>query len=372
MPSEVVSQVQELHVRKSALAETRGHQRTEVPLAEGQVRLAIERFALTANNITYAALGTQLGYWDFFPLVDDDWGLLPVWGFARVTESRQALVEVGTRVYGLLPMASQTLLSPVRVGDGGFFDGAAHRMGMHPVYKRYALCSEDPLYTPGTEDLQAVLRPLIITSWLVADLVQEQISADVGRVVVSSASSKTAFGTALTLRRNGRVKVIGLTSRSNVPFCTALGCYDQVLAYEDLDALDADAPCVYVDYAGNMALRKTVHEHFRALRLSLAIGYTHVDQLAGAQELPGPPVIHFFAPDRIRQRHAQWGAPEFTRRLAAAYAEFARFCTAEDARGLPLLSIQHHEGLSAALAIYQALLRGQVDPQLANVFRFMP
>ncbi len=36
------------------------------PLAHGQVRLAVEAFSLTANNITYAALGC-----------------LPVWGHLR-------------------------------------------------------------------------------------------------------------------------------------------------------------------------------------------------------------------------------------------------------------------------------------------------
>lgn len=30
------------------------------PLAEGQARLALEHFALTANNITYAAFGEQM------------------------------------------------------------------------------------------------------------------------------------------------------------------------------------------------------------------------------------------------------------------------------------------------------------------------
>ena len=37
------------------------------PLAQGQVRLRVERFALTANTVTYATTGDTLGYWDFFP-----------------------------------------------------------------------------------------------------------------------------------------------------------------------------------------------------------------------------------------------------------------------------------------------------------------
>lgn len=36
-------------------------------LAEGQALLAVGEFALTANNVTYAALGDALRYWEFFP-----------------------------------------------------------------------------------------------------------------------------------------------------------------------------------------------------------------------------------------------------------------------------------------------------------------
>ena len=37
------------------------------PLQPGQARLAVEHFALTANNITYAAFGEAMKYWQFFP-----------------------------------------------------------------------------------------------------------------------------------------------------------------------------------------------------------------------------------------------------------------------------------------------------------------
>ena len=46
----------------------------DAPLASGQVRLRVEHFALTANNITYAAFGAAMNYWQFFPTDDDGWG----------------------------------------------------------------------------------------------------------------------------------------------------------------------------------------------------------------------------------------------------------------------------------------------------------
>ena len=36
-------------------------------LQPGQIRLTVERFALTTNNITYAVAGDMLDYWGFFP-----------------------------------------------------------------------------------------------------------------------------------------------------------------------------------------------------------------------------------------------------------------------------------------------------------------
>ena len=53
----------QLQVRKDQLAQTRLHTTADQPLAAGQVRVRIDHFALTANNITYAAFGDAMGYW---------------------------------------------------------------------------------------------------------------------------------------------------------------------------------------------------------------------------------------------------------------------------------------------------------------------
>ena len=44
----------------------------------------VDRFALTANNITYAVLGDQLKYWQLFP-APQGYGNIRVWGFGDVT-----------------------------------------------------------------------------------------------------------------------------------------------------------------------------------------------------------------------------------------------------------------------------------------------
>ena len=44
--------------------------------------IKIDRFAFTANNITYAVLGDQLKYWQLFP-APEGFGNIPVWGLRR-------------------------------------------------------------------------------------------------------------------------------------------------------------------------------------------------------------------------------------------------------------------------------------------------
>ena len=49
--------------------------------------IKVDRFAFTANNITYAVLGDQLKYWQLFP-APESFGNIPVWGFGDVIASR--------------------------------------------------------------------------------------------------------------------------------------------------------------------------------------------------------------------------------------------------------------------------------------------
>lgn len=365
-------------VRQDALATTRWLHESHPPLAEGEVRLRIDRFAYTSNNITYAAFGEAMHYWDFFPVPPQadgaPWGCIPVWGFAEVVESRAPGVEPGERLYGYWPMASHAVLQPTRVAPHGFSDGAAHRAALHPVYNQYLRCAADPFYTADSEDLQALLRPLFLTSWLIDDFLADnaffgaqaaaQQAGTQPVLLLSSASSKTAYGTAAQLARRAGVAVVGLTSAANVPFCESLGVYQRVLTYEQLDALASDVPCVYVDFAGNGALRRAVHTRFSALAYSCSIGGTHVDQLAGGRDLPGPRPVLFFAPAQVKKRSADWGAAAFNQRLVAAWHAF-RAQVAEDP--VPWLQVQQHTGEAAVEAAHQLVLGGRGDPRLGHV-----
>ena len=163
----------DFRVRKDDLAHTELHAEPDAPLADGQIRVQVNRFALTANNITYAAFGEAMHYWSFYPAEDAAWGRIPVWGFGTVVQSLHPGVAVGELLYGYFPMASHVVLMPTRLTEAGFVEGAAHRAALPAVYNHVLRSNRDPLHRPGTEDVQALLRPLFMTSWLIDDFLDD-------------------------------------------------------------------------------------------------------------------------------------------------------------------------------------------------------
>ena len=354
-------------VLKTDLHQTRFVNTATPALNAGEVRLAIQRFAFTANNITYAAFGDAMKYWQFFPTADAAWGSIPVWGFADVAESACEGITVGERFYGYYPMANHTALLPVRVNDHGFYDAAPHRAELHPVYNQYVASRTDPLYSPGNEDIQALLRPLFVTSFLIDDFLADNDFFGANTLLLSSASSKTAYGTAFQLAQRKGVEVIGLTSTGNVAFCESLGCYHRVLTYDQLDQIASGAACAYVDFAGNAKLRHAIHSQFANLKYSCSIGGTHVEQLGGARDLPGVRATLFFAPAQIKKRSADWGATGLRERLGAAWQAFTNKVCQPNA---PWLVAQTHSGSATFEAVYQKVLNGGSDPRTGHMLTF--
>lgn len=378
-------------VQKDKLQNTGVRETPQAPLADGQVRVRIDKFALTSNNITYAAFGDAMNYWAFFPVAQvagvgvgkvgaagaasqgsASWGRIPVWGFGDVVESNLAGMAVGERLYGFFPMSCSIVLQPTRQTAESFSDGAAHRSALHSVYNQYMRCSVDPFYTAQTEDVQALLRPLFTTAWLIDDFMadnnffgaQQVPGSDVGVALLSSASSKTAYATAFALKQRTGIEVVGLTSPGNVAFCESLGCYHSVLTYDQLDKIAQDRPCVYVDFAGNTKLRLAIHTRFANLKYSCSIGGTHVENLGSAKDLPGPRAILFFAPAQIKKRAGEWGPEEFRKRLMQAWFAF----TAEAFNAArPWITSQHHAGAAEVDAAYALVLGGQGDPRVGHM-----
>ena len=337
------------------------------PLRPGQARLAIDCFALTANNITYAAFGEAMQYWQFFPSGQEGLGCLPVWGFATVCESGVDGVQVGRRAWGYWPAGTHLVVEPVRVGPAGFFDGAAHRQGLASVYNQILFCDSDPGWAPEGEGLQAVLRPLFLTAYLLDDFLAEQGFFGARQVLLSSASSKTAQATAHCLWQRraqaGTPRVVGLTSERHAGFVQRLGCHDEVSPYSRLEEMDPHIPTLYIDFAGDADLRHRVHTHWGdRLTYSSSIGGTHWNALGSGKGLPGPRPVLFFAPAQAKARSAAppqgWGAAELQRRIGLAWSSFI----ARVQQGQWMRTVRHR-GAAQALQAYRDMVAGRADAQ---------
>jgi hypothetical protein len=339
------------------------------PLVSGQARLRIGPFALTSNNVTYGAFGEAMHYWEFFPTGDRDSGCIPVWGFATVSESMVDGVDVGERFYGYWPIADEAVVEPIRVVSEGFVDGAAHRKDLPEVYNRYLRCSSDPAYRIGHEALIALLRPLFITSFLIDDFLADNAFFGAAVVLVSSASSKTAYGLGYCFARRrgspGAPTSVGLTSAANLAFAQGLGCYDRVVRYDEIATLPKEARAIYVDMSGDAALRATVHEHWRdALAYSCSVGGTHWEALGGGKGLPGPRPVLFFAPAQIKKRVAEWGAIGLQERLASAWTAFLERVSGAER---PWLRVVAGNGRDAVERTYGGLLEGRIPADEGRV-----
>jgi hypothetical protein len=228
-------------------------------------------------------------------------------------------------------------------------------------------CASDPFYdkaAANTEDIQALLRPLFITSWLIDDFFADNLFFGATAAVLSSASSKTAYGTAHEMKKRGDVVVIGLTSSANVAFCESLGCYDQVLTYDQLDKIDSAASLVYVDFAGNAALRRRIHAGFPNLKYSCSIGGTHVTDLGSGKDLVGVKPVLFFAPAQVKKRTEEWGGAEFGKRMVQAWTGFTSSVTRAK---LAWLQPQYQSGFAAVTRVYAQVLSGRSDPRMGHI-----
>jgi len=330
-------------------------------LADETLLIKVDRFAFTANNITYAALGDQLKYWQLFP-APENFGIIPVWGFGEVIASRHPSIETGERLFGYFPMATHLVIEAADVSKRGLRDAAAHRQGVAPVYNAYARVGGDPAYVGRGGDYQALLRPLFMLSFLVDDFLAENDFFGAARVLLSSASSKTAFGLAHLLHtQRPSIRVTGLTSAANVEFVRSLGCYDEIVTYDRVTSLPPDSPVAFVDMAGNSELRANLHRHFGVqMRYSGQIGLTHRSLLTNEPELPGARPTWFFAPDQMRKRAKEWGPGGIEQRFGAAWSDFAPTLAGR-------LAVVEGRGLAAVKSVYLDTHNGHIRPDQGHI-----
>lgn len=324
-----------------------------VPLDDGDVVLRLARFALTANNVSYALSGETIGYWYFFPTADP-WIRVPVMGHAEVVASANPAVPEGRWVFGFFPMGGH-----LRVAAGatasGFADRSAHRAAEPGVYRSF-LDVEPPVDTDDA-DRSLLLRGLFLTSYLADDFLGEQDYLGATRVVVVSASSKTAIAFAHQARQRSGLSVVGVTSPANEEFCRSTGVYDAVVTYDGVGGIDATPSTVVVDLSGDSAVIGGLHSHLGdSVVHSMSIGATRWESFGSGHEIPGPRPAFFFAPTQIARRTAEWGPEEFGRVSGAALDAFI-------AQSAQWLSVEVGVGPEAMGEAWAATVEGRVPPR---------
>lgn len=350
-------QVEQLEVRKDKLSQTRVVSRKLPDLAEGEVLVRVDRFALTANNITYGIVGEKLGYWNFFP-AEEGWGIIPVWGFANVIESRHPGIDKGERLYGYFPMGTHLVIRPGKVKENRFLDRSPHRAELSPVYNAYVRTGGEAHYDSTMDDERMLLFPLYATSFCLYDFLKDNDYFGATQVVIPSASSKTAIGLAYALQEDTETPLrIGLTSAGNVTRVESLDLYDLIVSYESIDTIDNSKGTVIVDMSGNGEVLSNLHQHLGDnMTFTSNVGATHYDANTMGPHFIRERSAMFFAPGHIQKRTQEWGPGEFENKAF-------RFWHSASIKSREWLSFDKYAGMDTLADVFAQVLDGKTSPE---------
>jgi hypothetical protein len=205
-----------------------------------------------------------------------------------------------------------------------------------------------------------IYRPLFWTSFWFEDwLNSSNYKGGSTQIMISSASSKTAFCLAYLIRRRNSLqgssrRVIGLTSTKNLEFTKRLALYDDVYDYgsfdTSLDVNSARGKWIYVDVAGSDALNTRVCDYLRLhgntkLVARIALGLTNVSPSTtnssadrwtkndlsvgfGLEVLQGadPELEHFFMPEWLAVRKDQLSVSTIAQMQKEAWTRLMSDC----------------------------------------------
>lgn len=358
-----MTRITTLEVRTDDLSRTRLCEREAPALKEGEILARVERFALTANNITYGVVGEKFGYWKFFP-AKEGWGVIPVWGFAEVIESRHPEVPVADRLYGYFPMGTHLAMAPDKVSAERLFDAAPHRAALPPVYNAYTRTGGEPHYDPTMDDERMLLLPLYATSFCLHDFLSDNRWFGARQIVILSASSKTAIGLAMALASDpSSPEAIALTSPGNLAMVRRLGLYSTVHSYDDIASIDATVATVIADMSGNGKVLSALHAHLGdKMRYCANVGVTHYDESQMGPHFIAERSAMFFAPGHIQKRRADWGPGVLEKKMFLFWREAAL-------RSREWLKFDRAAGIEGLETAYRRVLSGESSPDRGVVVK---
>ena len=357
--------MKQLQSLKSDLTKTRIVESKDFSLDDGEITVAIENFAFTANNVTYGVAGDTIGYWQFFKTAKDEdnlWGCIPVWGVGKVIESNSVEINIGERLFGYFPPANMLSLKPIKITDQSFSDGKDHRRDLPAVYNNYIRLSGDADYESEMDNIRSLLFPLHITSFCICDALEEKDYYGAEQILIVSASSKTAIGLAQGLEEaSSSPSIIGLTSQKNLDFVKNLGCYDEVITYDEISSVNFQNKSVIVDMAGSREILGTLHGSLRDNMLKcLTVGMTHWDNDVTAEDALGQAMLRertefFFAPAHIQKRVKDWGYDGYNQKTN-------EFMKTRSLQSSHWMKIREVNGIENFISIYNQFVKGDINP----------
>ncbi|MEO1712968.1 MAG: DUF2855 family protein, partial [Bacteroidota bacterium] len=351
----------QFQVFKKAFVKNRivGKPASALQLEEGEILLKVDKFAYTANNMTYAAAGDMLGYWQFFPAVGADphgWGVIPVWGFADVIESTTGAIKVGERLFGYFPPSKHLKLKPSHISNLQFIDASDHRKHLPAGYNLYRRVNHEPGYDAQFDNERMVLWPMHLTSWCIWDSLQMKDFYGAEQIISTSASSKTGSGFGYSLKGDPNApKSIGMTSARNLDMVNGLGLYAKSITYEDASKI-ANVPTVIVDFAGNSKVMGEMHKVLGDnMKKTINVGITHFMNARPNPDIIADRVKMFFAPGHIAKRIQEWGPKEFDQKTMPFLMETA-------AKTRQWLTYRELNGLQGLAEVHPAVFAGHISP----------
>jgi len=349
--------MKQFQVKKENFTEGRIIEFPNPDLEDGQILLEVEKFAYTSNNITYAVAGDTLQYWNFFPPAqneNDEWGIIPVWGTAKVKKSKAEGVSIGDRLFGYLPSADQLIMQPAKVTEHRIIEGAAHRTSLPTPYNMY---SRLPVHShKAFENSQMLLGPLFLTAWCLKGTLEYKNWYNAEQIILLSASSKTSLGLAYALKNTHHAPpVIGLTSKRNMDTVKGFDLYQKIFSYQDLMQIDLKNSAI-VDMSGNAKVINNLSQHLNdKLNFCLRVGLTHWDETTSSQVIPKDKSKFFFAPSYIEKYIATKGFEAYEK----AKDSFLKKAFNDAESWLKFETINGIQGLQG---IHKAVCNGMIEP----------
>ena len=310
-------------------------------------------------------------YWSFFPTGDDGWGHMPAWGFANVVAvdasraSRSASASTATCRSPATWSCSRCASS-----ERGFYDGTPHRLELTSAYNQYQRIRSDAAYRAGQdENYQILLRPLFITSFMLADFLEDNDFFGAEQVLVSERVEQDRLRHGVLLSRTcATSRWSASPRRATRRFVDDLGCYERSVTYDGLESLDRRCArrCTSTSRATRAARCACTRISVRrscttATQARLSRTTTSARANKSCRDRSRKP---YFAPYQIKKRNADWGAAEVTRKFNEAQLAFIR--RVSDAEK-PWMLVKEQVGFEAAQELIAALVAGRIDPKDGHV-----